>query len=78
MESYKAQIGSYPTNISTLTSGPTATTINGVSETVGPWLKELPGTSNYTISVDALGSGTIQVNGAAYEGATNPCNSLKA
>jgi len=77
MESYKAQIGSYPTNISTLTAGPTPTTINGVSETVGPWLKELPGTSNYTISVDALGSGTVQVNGAAYEGGANPCNSLK-
>ncbi len=78
MESYKAQIGSYPTDISALTSGPTATTINGVSETVGPWLKELPGTSNYTISVDSAGSGVVQVNGATYEAATNPCNTLKS
>jgi general secretion pathway protein G len=78
IEAYKAQLGSYPTSVNTLTSGPTATTVNGVAESVGPWLKEIPATNNYTISVDNLGSGTVEVNGSAYEGTTNPCNSLKS
>ena len=43
LEAYKAQIGTYPSeHRRRSTAGPTATTINGVDETVGPWLKELP------------------------------------
>jgi general secretion pathway protein G len=87
LEAYKAQLGSYPTNISTLISGPTPTTINGVGETVGPWLKELPASNNYSISIDTGGSGLVEVAGpkgtpaaAQYDAtaanATNPCNSL--
>ncbi len=44
LEAYKAQIGSYPaaTAASTLLVTSTVTTVNGVNETVGPWLKEWP------------------------------------
>jgi len=81
MEAYKAQIGSYPTAIATLTAGPTATTVDGVSENVGPWLKETPSSTNYIISIS---SGTVMVAGpggtpaaAQYDGTgANPCNSL--
>jgi prepilin-type N-terminal cleavage/methylation domain-containing protein len=75
LEAYKAQITSYPANMSTLTSSFT-TTVNGVNETVGPWLKEAPSTTNYTISFNSS-NGDVSVNGNAYTGAgTNPCNAL--
>jgi general secretion pathway protein G len=81
LEAYKAQIGSYPTNLSALTAGPTSTSINGVNETVGPWLKELPASNNYSITADTSGNVSVASvpNGspAAYEGGnTNPCNAL--
>ena len=81
LEAYKAQIGSYPSDISVLTSGPTATTVNGVAESVGPWLKEVPASNNYIISAD--GSGNVSVAGPAgtpaassYTNSKNPCNAL--
>jgi len=74
LEAYKAQTGSYPTDWSSLTSGPVTTTINGVAETIGPWLKELPASNNYTISADT--SGNVSVNTKVYNGTSNPCNSL--
>jgi type II secretion system protein G len=41
LEAYKAEVGSYPTALSDLT---------GTSGTDGPWLKELPASTNYTFS----------------------------
>jgi prepilin-type N-terminal cleavage/methylation domain-containing protein len=84
LEAYKAQIGTYPSSINTLTSGPTPTTINGVNETVGPWLKELPATNNYAITVSNDGKGVVSVAGPTgtpaalpyTNGSSNPCNSL--
>ncbi|HVA02372.1 MAG TPA: prepilin-type N-terminal cleavage/methylation domain-containing protein [Acidimicrobiales bacterium] len=82
LEAYKAQIGSYPSSLSALTSGPTATTINGVNETVGPWLKELPATNNYIISADSAGVVSVAGPGGTPAAkvytntATNPCDSL--
>ena len=73
MEAYKAQTGQYPSSISALTVS-TQISVNGVSETVGPWLKAWPSTANYTISVDA--SGDVLVNNKTYEGSPNPCNPL--
>ena len=83
MEAYKAQIGSYPadTAASTILVTSSVATVNGVSESVGPWLKEWPSTSNYVITVK---SGVVQVAGpnntpaaANYVGGTgDPCNNL--
>jgi general secretion pathway protein G len=50
METYKAQEGSYPTSESALTS--TFPDPNNSAITDGPWLKELPSNSGYTISVN--------------------------
>ena len=72
LEAYKAQIGSYPGGLSVLTA-PTPTTVNGVAETVGPWLKEVPSTNNYTITFDST-SGVVSVNGTAYGNSPDPCN----
>jgi general secretion pathway protein G len=75
LEAYKAQLTQYPASLTALTSS-FPTTVNGVSETVGPWLKEAPSTTNYTISFDSA-SGVVSVDGNTYTGAaTNPCNSL--
>jgi type II secretion system protein G len=86
LEAYKAQIGSYPAagNLSLLLAGPTQTTVNGVAESVGPWLKELPASNNYSITAD--GSGNVSVasipngNASVYDGTApnspNPCNAL--
>jgi type II secretion system protein G len=82
LEAYKAQVGIYPSSTATLTSGPTPTTINGVNETVGPWLKELPATNNYIISADSTGAVSVAGPGgnpaaALYtNAASNPCNKL--
>ncbi len=81
LEAYKAQLTTYPASMSALTSS-TTTTVNGVSEVVGPWLKEIPSSVNYSISFDS--SGNVSVAGpnnnpaaAQYTGATtNPCNAL--
>ncbi|HUA94962.1 MAG TPA: prepilin-type N-terminal cleavage/methylation domain-containing protein [Acidimicrobiales bacterium] len=54
MEAYKAQTGQYPSSISALTVS-TQISVNGVSETVGPWLKTVPGSSHYQISIDTSG-----------------------
>jgi len=77
LEAYKAQIGSYPSAAaaSTLLVTSTVTTVNGVNETVGPWLKEWPSQNNYTISIDSVGN--VLVNNNTFTGAaTNPCNKL--
>ena len=74
LEAYKAQITTYPASLGALTTS-VATTVNGVSETVGPWLKEAPSTTNYTISFNSA-TGAVAVNGNAYPGSTNPCNAL--
>jgi len=76
LEAYKAQIGTYPAAAaaSTVLISPTSTTVNGVSESVGPWLKEWPSTSNYTIAVDS--SGNVLVDGNTYDSTTNPCDNI--
>jgi type II secretion system protein G len=79
LEAYKAQIGSYPANDNVLTQGPTQTTVNGVSESVGPWLKDLPSSNNYVISVDGNGNVSVAPPGGvatSYTNNTNECNNL--
>ena len=74
VQAYEAQLpGKVPADITTLTTS-LATTVNGVAETVGPWLKEVPSTNNYSISLDSVGD--VQVNSKAYPGTTNPCDGL--
>ncbi len=75
LEAYKAQMTSYPADAaaSTLLVTTSSVDVNGVTETVGPWLKAWPSQANYTISV---ASGAVQVNGKPYEGGADPCNSL--
>ena len=51
VEAYKAQQGSYPPDIPTLLT--TKADPNNPSVTDGPWLKEAPGTANYTISFNS-------------------------
>jgi len=83
LEAYKAQIGTYPSAAAASSALVTSTvaSVNGVTETVGPWLKEWPSTANYTISVDS--SGGVQVAGpggtpaaAPYDTTPDPCNAL--
>ena len=80
LEAYKAQLTAYPATLDDLTTS-TVTTVNGVTETVGPWLKEVPSTTNYTISFDSS-TGVVSVAAPggpanAYTGnQTNPCNAL--
>jgi general secretion pathway protein G len=81
VQAYEAQLpGQVPANIAALTTS-LGTTVNGVSETVGPWLKEAPSTANYNISLD--GSGNVQVGkagsstGSSYDTTgADPCNTL--
>ena len=68
LESYKAQVGSYPGTFDALTQT-SATSIGGGS--VGPWLKDSVPTnntdnSNYYFSLD--GSGNIIVNAGGASG----------
>jgi general secretion pathway protein G len=68
LESYKAQVGSYPADFSALTQT-SATSIGGGS--VGPWLKDSVPTNNtdnpnYYFSLD--GSGNIIVNAGGTAG----------
>ena len=80
LEAYKAQLTNYPATLDALTTS-FPTTVNGVSETVGPWLKEVPSTTNYTISFDSS-TGVVSVaapggSPVAFTGnTTNPCNAL--
>ena len=52
VEAYKAQIGSYPPDLSTLTVGQTVTENEGTNQIVGPWLRSAPTTDHYTIFID--------------------------
>jgi general secretion pathway protein G len=45
-EAYKAQMGNYPTTVATLTTTPTQP---GTGQTVGPWLRDVPSSSHYTL-----------------------------
>jgi general secretion pathway protein G len=63
-ESYKAQVGSDPAAIGNL-----MTPVNGN----GPWLKELPATNHYQISVDGNGNTQVAV-GAAHPASTGSGN----
>jgi type II secretion system protein G len=63
LESYKAQMGQYPTTFDALTSTASGAVGGG---TAGPWLKDSVPTnstdnSNYWFSLDAGGGGTITV-----------------
>ena len=70
VEAYKAQTTSFPAALTNLT---TTTVYNG--NTVGPWLRTVPGSGNgYTVALVA-NTGEVDVNGANYD-TTNNCNSL--
>ena len=79
VQAYEAQLpGKIPADITTLTSS-LPTTVNGVSETVGPWLKEAPSTANYSISLDSAGNVQVAKPGgsaAPFDTGSDPCNSL--
>ena len=67
VEAYHAQTNAYPNGVGVLT---TSTVTNG--STVGPWLRSVPGTSHYTVSVGTVGD--VYVNGSNYD-VTNLCSS---
>lgn len=66
LAAHKAQTGAYPSadSWSTLTR-PLTTTVNSVAETLGPWLKESPSTTNYVINFD--GNGDVSVDKVGVE-----------
>ena len=62
IEAYKAQTGTYTTSIGALTttnyfSAGVWTTTPGTGSSVGPWLRQEPGTSHYVIYLGGGGSG---------------------
>lgn len=60
VESYKAQMGTYPTTWTELTTAQTGSTV--MSGTVGPWLKDTPtavGTNTFSLAA----AGALDVNG---------------
>lgn len=60
VESYKAQMGTYPTTWTELTTAQTGSTV--MSGTVGPWLKDTPtAVGKNTFSLAAAGA--LDVNG---------------
>ena len=64
-EAYKAQMGAYPANVAAMT---TTQTQPGTGQSVGPWLKDVPSSSHYTMTIDGsnIAVGTwVSVNGAA-------------
>jgi len=61
VEAYKAQQGNYPTAESLLTG--TFADPNNSTVTDGPWLKELPSASGYTISYATTGVVTSNLAG---------------
>jgi type II secretion system protein G len=73
LESYKAQVGSYPSDFATLTET-TATSIGG--GTAGPWLKDSVPTnntdnSNYYFSLNGSGQIIVNAGGAAGTAGTS-------
>lgn len=71
VETYKAQVGAWPTAMTDLTS--TSHTDPQTGLNVGPWLKAVPTSSHYAIALEATG-GKIDVTptgGAAVAGATD-------
>ena len=59
VEAYKAQQGSYPAAMTTLTG--TFADPNNSAVTDGPWLKEVPSATGYTISYNS-GTGAVTSN----------------
>jgi general secretion pathway protein G len=73
-EAYKAQVGSYPATMGVLTTGGTAPD----GSAVGPWMKELPATSHYTIGLDTANqSVTVAVGTAAATDGAGQCANAK-
>ena len=72
-EAYKAEMGQWPLSLSVLTQ--TASDADG--QTVGPWLKALPSTQNYTIFLDPR-NGTVYVYppNTARPGSFSPANAF--
>ena len=66
VEAYHAQTGAFAPSLNALT-GSTST----AGSTVGPWLRSVPGTNHYTITLAA--SGEVDVNGSNYD-VTNLCS----
>jgi general secretion pathway protein G len=60
VEAYRAQTGSFPATLSRLTQPVTTN-----AGTVGPWLRSVPGTSHYTVSIDNTGG--VYVDGVIYD-----------
>ncbi|HXX91741.1 MAG TPA: prepilin-type N-terminal cleavage/methylation domain-containing protein [Acidimicrobiales bacterium] len=67
VEAFKGQMGTYPNGIGPLTS----TTSDKAGNTVGPWLRSIPGTAHYTVSVGTTGD--VYVNGSNYD-TSNQCS----
>lgn len=60
-EAYKAQMETYPASISTMTS---TATQPGTTNTVGPWLKDVPNSAHYTMTINssAMATGAYVTN----------------
>jgi len=77
LESYKAQVGTYPAALNDLIAG---TTDSGGNE-VGSWMRAVPsatvGADGYAITYDGAGGVDVTTTGGTsnYDtAATNPCN----
>ena len=63
VEAYHTQVGSWPADSTALTTG------------TNPYLRTFPSNgTHYTITLDTTTGGQVDVNGANYDAATNPCN----
>jgi general secretion pathway protein G len=67
-ETYKGQMGVYPGTLSALT----ATGVDPGGHTDGPWLKELPTSTHYTIGQDAALNVTVTAGGSTSGTGTPP------
>ncbi len=70
VEAYKANPNN-PTNTFPTTSTQLTSTANG-----GPYLREWPSSTHYTITLDTTTAGQVDVGGTNYDSATNPCNAV--
>lgn len=79
VEAYHAQVGKYPPTLDVLTQ-----TARLDGQALGPWLKEVPSSTHYTILVSPGGSVYVYPPNSAgaeslspehnYEGTSNPCD----
>jgi prepilin-type N-terminal cleavage/methylation domain-containing protein len=78
VEAYKAQLGTFPPTGIAGVSSLASSTLDGNGNQVGPWLRQVPSSPSYSITLGASGAVSVSTSGAAGfadfdTAATNPC-----